>query len=203
MGDEQAVESVIAANCYNAVMNIHQFFIGKAVGFIAVLVIGGIGYAIWQLSAGDVSPSGSQATSTQSATQEDSAFTGSFADLAARGGEWKCTVDATANNGAGTAVSAGTVYISGKKVRADFATSVPGVGNVEAHLIADGTDTYSWSSMLPQGIKTKMTGSSADFSAPTSGGGSDANQRYTYDCQPAQAASSLFVPPADVTFRTL
>jgi hypothetical protein len=95
------------------------------------------------------------------------------------------------------------VYVSGRRVRADFTSTVQGIGPVEAHLIADGTDVYSWSSLMPQGIKTAMADGEPEESAPTSGGGADQDQRYTYDCQPARADASLFTAPSGISFRTL
>jgi hypothetical protein len=130
-------------------------------------------------------------------------FTGSVADLSARGGDWKCTVEDKASTPAGQTPSSGTVYVSGRRVRADFTTTVQGYGAVDSHLIADGTDTYSWSSMMAQGVKTAMPPAGSDEDATTSGGDDSAGQRYTYQCAPAQADASLFVPPSSVTFRTL
>jgi hypothetical protein len=125
---------------------------------------------------------------------------GSLQELAKRSGDWKCTVDSTTAQ----AISSGVTYVSGGKIRADFTTSVQGYGNVESHMLADGTDVYSWSSMMPQGIKTKQAaGAEADGTTQTSGSGMDANQSYSYDCQPWSADASLFAVPSDVTFRTL
>jgi hypothetical protein len=169
------------------------------IGIVLALVVVGGGYALTR--GGSPATQGDAAAET-SASQSGE-FTGSIAELSGRGGDWKCTVDAQASVGGGAAVSSGIVYVSGKRVRADFTSTVQGIGPVEAHLIADGTDVYSWSSLMPQGIKTAMTESSPEESASTSGGGADQNQRYTYDCQPAHADASLFAAPSDISFRTL
>jgi hypothetical protein len=172
-------------------------------GVVAILVIGGGAYFLM-----NGAPAGEQGT--QNMNQESSAdtssggaFSGSIADLSARGGEWKCTVDSSANTGAGQAISSGTVYVSGKSVRGDFTTSVQGFGTVESHMIADGSNVYVWSSAMSQGFKMNMTASGGSGSAATSGQGMDINQNYSYDCQPAQASASLFAPPANISFTAI
>lgn len=134
---------------------------------------------------------------------EAGAFKGSMAALMERGGNWKCTVDSSANTGAGTALSSGVVYVSGNKVRADFTSTVQGFGNVESHMIADGESVYSWSSMMPQGFKLPQTQMTGEGGTETSGSGFDANQSYAYDCQPSSAQASLFTAPANITFTEL
>jgi hypothetical protein len=131
-------------------------------------------------------------------TAQAGKFTGSVAELTKRGGSWKCTVDAATAQ----SISAGVTYVSGNKVRADFTTLVQGYGSVESHMIADGESVYSWSSMMPQGIKTTMMAQGVGGTA-TSGQGGDANQSYSYDCQPWTSDASLLVPPANVTFKTV
>jgi hypothetical protein len=173
------------------------------IGIVAVVAVAGAGYAFTRTSPAGMPAQTQEQTQETSAAAQSGQFTGSIADLSARGGDWKCTVDAQAATGGGAAASSGVVYVSGKKVRGDFTSTVQGIGPVEAHLVADGTNVYSWSSLLPQGIKTTMAASEPEESAATSGGGADANQRYTYDCQPAHADASLFVAPADISFRTL
>lgn len=173
---------------------------------VAVAVVGG-GYFLFTHSAAekggaDDPRTGGEGAAASMANEKGGAFTGSIRELSARGGDWKCTVDASSDTSVGQAVSSGVVYVSGRKVRGDFTTSVPQLGNVESHLIADGTDVYAWSSVLPQGIKTAMTAEESG-SGPTSGQVFDTNHQYSYDCQPAAADASLFAPPSSVTFRTI
>ena len=167
---------------------------------VAGVVIGG-GYLVVRGSsapAGEQTAHSADAVSSGGASQEEAgAFQGSIFDLSARGGDWKCTVGAQASTGGGQAISSGAVYVSGKKVRADFTSEVQGHGTVASHLIADGTDVYAWSSMDAQGIKTAQAAS--DTSEEPLG----ADQNYSYDCVPAQAPASLFVAPSDITFRNL
>ncbi|MDO8514239.1 MAG: hypothetical protein Q7S50_01715 [bacterium] len=164
-----------------------NLLIGLVVG--AVVVVGGGYYLL----------SGGSAPATDTTGAQAGKFKGSLAEMAARGGSWKCTVDSST----GQSVSSGVTYASGGKVRADFKTSVSGYGAVESHMMADGQYVYTWSSVMPQGIKTKMTaGATAGGSAGTASGQSaDADQSYSYDCQPWTADASLFVLPASVTFK--
>lgn len=170
-------------------------------GLIAGVVVIGGAYFVTHNPQASKQPGEAQVQSP--APETPGIFDGSIADLAIRGGDWKCTVDAKANTGGGQAISSGVVYVSGKRVRADFTSTVPGMGKVDSHLMADGTDVYSWTSLYPQGIKTKMAAADSDSTTKTSGGGMDANQNYTYQCAPAQSDASLFVVPAGVSFRTI
>lgn len=162
---------------------------------LGIAVIGGGAYFVFNQPS-----SGSDETHMESA--EAGAFSGSVFALAERGGDWKCTVDASAQTGGGEAVSSGVVYVSDKKIRADFTTTVQGFGNVDSHMVADGTNVYSWTSMMPQGFKVAQT-AAGEGGTETSGGGFDANQSYSYDCQPTSADSSRFTPPAHITFTEL
>lgn len=165
------------------------------VAAVAVVAVGGFfvlnNFIYQEKQADTLEPRGADAS-------EPGKTSGSIQDLAKRSGDWKCTVDASTAQSA----SSGVTYVSGGKIRADFTTAVEGYGNVDSHLVADGTDVYTWSSMMPQGIKTAQA-AEGQGGTQTSGGGMDANQSYSYDCQPWSADASLFAPPADVTFRTL
>jgi hypothetical protein len=175
------------------------------IGIVALLVAAGGGYYAFSHHSSVSLPTSGIATSTDTNAQpsqsaQDAApgkFTGSYAALAARSGSWKCTVDSAAMQ----TKTSGVAYVSSGKLHADFTTSVPSYGSMESHVIADGTDVYTWSSIMPQGIKTKMVQGQGSGSGATSGQGSDANQSYSYDCQPWTADASLFVPPSTVTFK--
>lgn len=172
----------------------------------AVLVAGGGYYYVSHRSsmpeAGTVSQGATASSTGEAGAQQGGAFSGSIADLSARGGDWSCVIKAQSDTGSAQAGTVGTVYVSGHNVRGDFSTNAPGYGVVESHMIADGTNVYTWSSAMPFGIKTAMTASSQSGSQATSGQGASANQSYAYDCTPAQSDASLYAPPANVTFRS-
>lgn len=172
------------------------------VGVAAVVALGAY-YLFTQQSA--LAPAADSASQTETASADTAAadaggsFNGSIFDLAARGGDWKCSVDAQASTGAGQAVSSGTVYVSGNKVHGDFTSKVQGYGTVDSHLISDGAYVYSWTSIMAQGVKVKATAQS-EGGTQTSGQGGDANQNYAYHCEPSAADATLFTPPAGVKF---
>ncbi len=172
--------------------------IGIVVG--AIVIIGG-GYYLMQGDSRPVAEESALETEQQTETgaSQEEKFSGSFTELAARTGSWKCTVDTSA---AGT-VSSGVTYVSDGKVRGDFTTSSEGYKNIETHMVGDGQYVYTWSSMMPQGIKVKMSAqASGDIRETGSASGSSvsADQSYSYNCQPWTADASLFVAPASVNF---
>ncbi len=170
----------------------------------AVVVIGGGYYYYTHSHEAGTAASGSTASSTaqEEGSQKSGSFTGSVADLSARGGDWSCVIKAQSDNGSAQAGTVGTIYVSGHNVRGDFSTNVSGYGVVQSHMIADGTNVYTWSSAMPFGIKSAMTASSQSGSSATSGQGASANQSYSYDCTPAQSDASLYAPPSNITFRS-
>lgn len=120
-------------------------------------------------------------------------YSGTFADLTKRGGDWVCTVDHS------TVVSEtdGQVYISGKNIRGEFSVDAPYVGNVSINMIADGSDVYTWSSMMAQGVKAPQSSiDKDDTDTQTSGQFVDSNQVLNYDCQPWARDDSKFAIPA-------
>lgn len=166
------------------------------VGVVAAAVLGGGAYMLMQKKSMD--PAVQTGASSEVGGATAGAFSGSMADLSKRGGSWKCTVDTSTAQ----AASSGTVYVSGKKVRAEFAMNVQGYGTMNSYMIADGEYTYSWSSAMPQGVKAKMTAEETSSPA-TSGESMDANSKYSYNCEAWTADESKFVVPTDVTFRTI
>lgn len=170
------------------------------VGLVAGLII--IGAGVYYVMSG--SNDAAQNSETNSETSAaPGAFKGSFASLAERGGDWKCVVDTSSQTGAGQTVASGVVYVSGDKIRAEYDVTVPTLGSMTAYMVSDGEYVYSWSSMMPQGVKTRASITESSSSAPTSGQAIDANYEYSYDCQPASANASMFVAPTDVTFMTI
>lgn len=177
---------------------------GILVAVVGVVLLGGVGLYYMNQSRTPGSESATETSSTEQADESSNtqgAFTGSFKELATRGGDWKCVIQASANTGSGEAISEGVVYVSGKKMRGDFVSTVEGT-RMESHMISDGEYSYTWSSAYPQGFKMKITESGTGNPA-TSGQGMDANQEYSYDCDPASSDTALFVPPQSVTFMSL
>ncbi|MBP9669398.1 MAG: hypothetical protein KBE09_03855 [Candidatus Pacebacteria bacterium] len=174
------------------------------IGFVAagVLILGA-----WWFMSNQANPT----TDTNTPPMNDAAaapseapsgaFTGSFEDLATRGGNWMCTFTSKTDMGDAT----GTVYVSGTRVRGNFAITAPVIGKVDSYMIADDEYTYSWSSVMPQGFKARRvdTAQQPDGTTPTADTGVDPRMSMNYNCEPHQADESLFTVPTNVTFQTL
>lgn len=112
---------------------------------------------------------------------------GTFAELLARVGSWKCDAKATHDQGA----SEGTVYMNGGKVRGDFVATMSGQTVNTSFVSMDGY-IYTWSDLLPQGMKVKM-----DAAAGTSGGqGIDPATPVEYSCEVWIPDESKFALPS-------
>jgi hypothetical protein len=171
--------------------------IGVVVAVVVVLIGG---YYLMNGSSVVTAPSTNtqgEVTSTEEATAEKG-VKASFIGLAKRSGSWKCTVDVTQS----TSISSGVTYVANGKVRGDFTTNVQGYGDVETHVLSDGQYAYTWSSVMPQGIKTDITGPTTS-GAYGSTDGVTAQDAYVYDCEPWTADASLFVAPGNIDFRAL
>lgn len=117
----------------------------------------------------------------------EGASSGTLADLMARAGSHTCTAKATHDGG----TSEGTVYMSGGKLRGDFVATMGGQVVNTSFISVDGY-MYTWSDMLPQGMKVKI-----DAAVGTSGGqGIDPSTPVEYSCAPWTADESMFALPA-------
>ncbi len=127
-------------------------------------------------------------------------FNGSVKDLMARGGDHECSFTETND----MSDSTGQVYISGSKIRGDFNTTVKAVSDmkVESHMISDGEFVYTWSSMLPTGMKMPVVESSSATTS-TDSQTFDYNQKLDYDCRPWTVDASKFVVPTEIKFTEI
>jgi len=149
---------------------------------IAVLALGAVGGGAWYVST--TSKTDESLQESASVTSETEA--GTFANLFARAGSWKCDAKATHEEGA----SEGTVYLDGGKIRGDFVASMNGQTVATNFISMDGF-MYTWSDMLPQGMKVKM-----DAAGGTSGGqGIDPTTPVEYTCEVWIPDQSKFTLP--------
>lgn len=137
------------------------------------------------------------------ATHESQEVSGSLDTIIALGKDYKCTF--THNIDMGN--TEGTVYISGKNIRGNFLThvSVPGMAamTVENHMIRNGDDVYSWSSLSQQGFKGKVSvNDEANSDQPRSDVLEIQNTQLDYNCESYSPDSSLFTVPTSITFVT-
>jgi hypothetical protein len=123
------------------------------------------------------------------------AFTGSFFDLATRGGNYKCMVESN-----GTAVgTTGTVYVSGTDLRGDFNSLVNGKA-VESHMLKKADQIYVWSSLMPQGVTMKAVAMEGQGGAATQGSGVTGTQSYAWNCAATGTDASMFALPGGIKF---
>lgn len=155
---------------------------------VGLLVAAGLGGGAWYVST---HPSAEVAETTSEDTEETATSTGTFADLMARVGSWKCDAKATYDGGA----SEGTVFMDGGKIRGDFVATMSGRSVDTSFVSLDGY-IYTWTDVLPQGMKVKV-----DAAAGTAGGqGIDPSTPVDYSCVVWIADQSKFVLPSDMEF---
>ncbi len=138
---------------------------------------------------------GETATSTATTTPSASGNAYSFKDLMGFSGSQKCVI----NSPVGSTVGSGTVYVSSGKVRGDFVVDASGQ-SVTAHMISDGTNTYTWMDGFTTGYKMPMMTGSTNSAAPTQG--VDVNQKLNYNCGSWTVNNTVFTPPTSVTFMS-
>ena len=126
-------------------------------------------------------------------------FTGSWNDLAKRGGNYMCTINSAGVGG----VTSGTVYVSGTDLRGEF-VSKTAAGQVTSNMLKKGDMMYVWSSAYPQGFMMKAEASSASTGGTaTQGQGVDQGQSYDWNCTATAADASKFVKPSNIQFMDL
>lgn len=131
------------------------------------------------------------------AQETEASFNGSIKDLASRGGSWRCTMSSETSMGA----VSGVVHVFGTKVHGMFDMTVPVLGALQTYFIADDAHTYTWSTAMPEGVKTSRASLDEASEVESSDVLFSPNMRMEYDCNPVEADEALFVPPASVTFR--
>lgn len=152
---------------------------------VGVVVVGG---GAWYLSLQQ------PPAMVQEETTLSSAGTTTFASFVAQGGSRSC--DIVVNNEA--APAQGVVYVSGADVRADFTTQPITAGgmSITAHMIQTGGYVYSWTDIMPQGVKVAV----ANGQGAASANGFDINAEVSYDCSAWTPDASKFEVPSTITF---
>ncbi len=170
----------------------------KIIGGVVALVLVAGGAAYFVMNQPPASPAQGGATNTANTSENGSgAFQGSLADLMGRGGDWQCTFNVENE----VSKSDGTVFVSGEKLRGDFASMVPQLNQtIDSHMIQSEGYVYVWTSLTTQGFKSKATLGTADGTTAFKDQGVDINQQYNYNCSPWTVDVSKFELPAGVTF---
>ena len=126
----------------------------------------------------------------------------SLKELLTAGAAQKCTYSTTIESGS----SEGITYVSGGKVRGDFTTTTSGK-SIVSHMISDGKTSYIWTEGEKNGYKMTVeeqaeTDTKTDYSDTSVSSNTNANldEKLDYKCSAWIADSSVFTPPANVTF---
>lgn len=171
---------------------------------IALLAVLGLGLFAFMQSKKSISSSVGTGSTSTTVTQESAQptgtpmSTGSIKDLLTAGKNVTCAVDY------GQGGTKGTVYVSGDKVRADFAIQVSENATTQSHMVKTGDYTYIWTEGNAKGTKIKV-----DVNAMTTPGATgqnkdmDLSQQFGMDCSTWLVDGSKFVPPSDVDFVDL
>ena len=175
---------------------------------VAVLIVVAGGYYVMssgslsmteETVAGDTAEQEADAVADKASpklAESAATFTGSFFDLAARGGNYRCAVQSSGANNSTT----GTVYVSGTSVRGDFSSVVSGK-TVESHMLKLSDTMYVWGGGLEQGIMMPASQMQGDASAGTmQGSGVSGKQEYGWDCVATGIDASKFVKPSNIQF---
>lgn len=130
---------------------------------------------------------------SQTAAQKSSGQQ-TFRELAA-GKPQKCEVKFSQDN----AQSQGTVYVGGGKMRNDSTATVEGK-TVVSHMILDGNTIYTWMDGQTTGLKMQATPTEAEKSQAGQQKPVNLEQKVDYTCEGWSVDTSLFTPPANITF---
>lgn len=143
------------------------------IGVLALMGIGGGVYWYTSMRIQTASP-----TQTTSAAEPTAKQTRSLRDLLTLGAAQRCTNPA------------GTVYISGGKMRGDFGTT---------HMITDNGTSYMWTDGQTKGFKMSLD-SSAQANVTPQPGQVNVDEKTDYDCGAWTVDTSVFSLPAGVQF---
>ena len=174
---------------------------GKVIGWIvvAIVVIGGILYFINMSSSAPSSSSTSTSGTSQDQTTQPAAGSqtgnGTIGALMAMGNV-KCDISTSGAN-----ASQGTVYVSSGKMRGDF-TSNTSSGTTHASMVNDGTNIYTWTDLTTQGFKMSDAAAKSG-SAGASHVAVSNSTTVTYTCVPWTVDTTVFTPPANISFMTV
>lgn len=133
---------------------------------------------------------------------EQETLSGSISELLKSGKSQKCTYVMTS----GENQSEVTLYISGDKFRQDIEIKDQN-GSILSHMVSDGEWYYSWSTMMKDGSKFKISDmeemaaeNQQNFNGQNQGTIADLDEKFEYKCSSWIKDNSLLTPPKDVNF---
>ncbi len=171
-----------------------------------VILLGAGGYAYISTTKSKTPQGTSENTKTSemmdTKASDESSITGTVLDLIRSGKNMKCTFSYDDDDAGSTQ---GTTYVSGQKMRGDYAVVTSKNETIESHMISDGTWMYTWGSALPQGMKMKMDTFSADETSAQDAQAVNQNikelqNKVDYKCQGWSVDNSKFELPSEIEF---
>ncbi len=165
---------------------------------VAVILLLGGGYMVYQGSNGPKKETPKQDTNTAQDTGQSKR---SWKSILADGKSVKCTYTQTVASG----TQNGTMYIANGHMRGDIMMSTASSGNYTMHMLNDGQWNYTWGGPIgeSQGVKMKMMSETNVHTQANAQQGVDLNEQLDVNCSPWSEDSSEFVVPADIQFRDL
>lgn len=129
--------------------------------------------------------------------------TGSFLELMGMGRNITCDFSYVAEDTNGAA--AGTIQVSGERMRGDFEMEQAGE-TYYSHMIQDGDMIYTWSEspmgdfaiVMPIEEGEDVEADTQEYSRPVS-----MNNDVDYNCRAWDVDASVFVPPSDIEFMSM
>ncbi len=162
---------------------------------VVILILAGAFYVLGKSKKAQTETPAGQATEAPSSEQS-----GTIKSLLSMGKDVACDVSYTVEQNE----TSGKVYVSGKKMSADFSIKTSDGKTMDNHMIQDETYIYSWSSAFPQGTKMKVEATASPAVAPSGQPASmNVDQQVQYKCSPWGVDASKFTPPTNVQFMDL
>lgn len=161
-------------------------------GVVAVVVLGALG---WYLMGSKSATPEAAGTTTNQPSQTTQKQTGTIATLIGFGQSLKCDVTITDPKAPG----AGTIYVSQGKMRGEFNVSSQGKA-LQAYMINDTQNIYTWTSIMPQGAKMPVS-SVSQSKGPSQGYNPETPVEYS--CATWTADDSIFTPPSNIEFMQI
>lgn len=168
----------------------------KKLPIIAALVIvllGGVVYT--QFTKSSKSP---EVKTEEAKNVTENNVTGTIKSILEGGKTLKCAVDYSQEENGGK----GTVYVAGKKMRADLISDLEGK-TMESHVIYDENYSYIWSSNQADGVKMKITEEDLKESEEFKNESIDLEKEGKIQCSPWVSDNAKFNPPSNIKFADL
>lgn len=167
---------------------------------VGLLIVAGIGlFAFTQFSSKSSQNKGQQDVAESMSDSDDSVITGSIRSLLGMNKNVKCTYTDPNEK----TKSDGTIYVSGQKMRGDFAVTDETGKQYESFMIQDGEYAYIWSNESADGTKMKvseMEKLNQMSEAESANKSVDVDSDLNMHCSGWTVDASMFLAPDNIRF---